>query len=560
MAAFAMPQCAQAADATVSGVVRDSSGVPQMDVLVQLMRADSTIIQSVRTDAHGTYLIAGVMPGVYQLKAMETSFLPTLRENLRVNGRDLSDANLTLSTLMEALNWLPAHKRSGTEPSDDWTWTLRSAAYRPLLRYVDADGLETIETPESETGTARNANRGRLLIESGARTFADGGVQQTMELQRQAGHDGQTILRGSVGDAAGAPMTLMAGYSQQNALGSGLTTVVSYQSDHGIGSGNASGLQTYTVRTVDTLRLLPEVVIEAGNQMQMVEVGGATRLAAEPYGNVAWSLGETTASYTITTTPAVASSAGISDDVSYDSLAGEQNGLLRVEHGLHQELKLEHDSASLNASVALYADSIDDPMIDAMGRLTATDLASGAYLVDSGNDLARTVGQNYSSRGVVAELRHSGTVPGIGSVYEAVEFANGSALKVASASTLSAVNADAPSFRPESETALSLTVGGKLPLSGTTWRAAYRMQPSDSVTAVDLFDARVDSGMADAYLSLFLRQPLHHSRIFPGGVDAIVNVRNLLAQGYHPFLTADGSTLFFAQVDRSIQGGLAFYF
>jgi hypothetical protein len=86
------------------------------------------------------------------------------------------------------------------------------------------------------------------------------------------------------------------------------------------------------------------------------------------------------------------------------------------------------------------------------------------------------------------------------------------------------------------------------------------MQPSDSVTAVDLFDARVDSGMADAYLSLFLRQPLHHSRIFPGGVDAIVNVRNLLAQGYHPFLTADGSTLFFAQVDRSIQGGLAFYF
>jgi hypothetical protein len=149
VATLAVPLAAKAADVTVSGVVRDSSGIPQMDVLVQLMRADSTILQSVRTDEHGTYLIAGVLPGVYQLKAIETSFLPTLRENLRVNAKGRTEANLTLSTLMEALNWLPAHKRSPSEPDDDWTWTLRSSAYRPLLRYVDSDGLETIDLPES---------------------------------------------------------------------------------------------------------------------------------------------------------------------------------------------------------------------------------------------------------------------------------------------------------------------------------------------------------------------------------------------------------------------------
>jgi hypothetical protein len=558
MAVIAMPLCAKAADATVSGVVRDSSGVPQMDVMVQLMRADSTIIQSVRTDAHGTYLIAGVMPGVYQLKAIETSFLPTLRENLRVNGKDLSDANLTLSTLMEALNWLPVHKRSGNEPSDDWTWTLRSAAYRPLLRYVDADGLETIETPETEAGSAAAKNRGRLLIESGARAFADGGVQQTMELQRQAGHDGQTLLRGSVGDLVSGPLALTAGYSQQNALGSGLTTVVSYQSDGGVEGAGGSGLQTYTVRTVDTLRLLPEVVIEAGNQLQMVQLGGSSHVVAEPFGNVSWSHDATSASYTLMTTPEVAGSAGISDGVSYASLAGEQSGLLRVEHGLHQELKVEHDSASLHASVALYADRVDDPMVDAMGGLMSADLAGGNYLFDSGSDVARTVGQGYNADGVVAELRHSGTMQGIGSVYETVEFATGDALKMVTGSALNA--GEVPEFRAERAEALSFVVGGKSQHGGTSWRAAYRLQPGNSVTAVDLFDARVDSGMADAYLSLFLRQPLHRSRIFPGGVDAIVNVRNLLAQGYHPFLTTDGSTLFFAQVDRSIQGGLAFYF
>jgi hypothetical protein len=43
-------------------------------------------------------------------------------------------------------------------------------------------------------------------------------------------------------------------------------------------------------------------------------------------------------------------------------------------------------------------------------------------------------------------------------------------------------------------------------------------------------------------------------------VDALINVRNLLAEGYRPFVTADGSTLYFAQTERSVQGGLSFSF
>jgi hypothetical protein len=147
------------------------------------------------------------------------------------------------------------------------------------------------------------------------------------------------------------------------------------------------------------------------------------------------------------------------------------------------------------------------------------------------------------------QVRHDGPL-----MYEAVSFETGSALEAPQASVSSA--GGDPVFQARNAEAVSLTVGGKAPRSGTSWRAAYRMQPGGTVTAVDLFE----SGEAGAYLSVFLRQPLHHTRVFPGGVDAVVNVNNLLAQGYHPFLTSDGSTLFFAQVNRSIQGGLAFYF
>jgi hypothetical protein len=37
-------------------------------------------------------------------------------------------------------------------------------------------------------------------------------------------------------------------------------------------------------------------------------------------------------------------------------------------------------------------------------------------------------------------------------------------------------------------------------------------------------------------------------------------VRNLLAEGYRPFLSTDGSLLVFAQDQRGVSGGLAFTF
>ena len=40
----------------------------------------------------------------------------------------------------------------------------------------------------------------------------------------------------------------------------------------------------------------------------------------------------------------------------------------------------------------------------------------------------------------------------------------------------------------------------------------------------------------------------------------LVNLRNLLAEGYRPYLLSDGSLLVFAQDQRSFSGGFAFSF
>ena len=65
---------------------------------------------------------------------------------------------------------------------------------------------------------------------------------------------------------------------------------------------------------------------------------------------------------------------------------------------------------------------------------------------------------------------------------------------------------------------------------------------------------------AEPYLSIHLRQPIHLTRDGSGGLEALLDIRNLLAEGYRPYLLNDGSLLIFAQAQRGVRGGLAFTF
>ena len=65
---------------------------------------------------------------------------------------------------------------------------------------------------------------------------------------------------------------------------------------------------------------------------------------------------------------------------------------------------------------------------------------------------------------------------------------------------------------------------------------------------------------AEPYLNLRLRQSIHQSRDGACGIEALLDVRNLLAEGYRPYILSDGSLLIFAQDQRGVRGGLAFTF
>jgi len=110
-------------------------------------------------------------------------------------------------------------------------------------------------------------------------------------------------------------------------------------------------------------------------------------------------------------------------------------------------------------------------------------------------------------------------------------------------------------MHPEAAEMVAISAAGRVDRTGTAWRAAYRWQTAGTLTPVAPFA----TALPDAYLSLYLRQPIH-CRMLPNGMEALVDVRNLLAEGYRPFLSSDGSQLYFAQLSRSIEGGLSFSF
>jgi hypothetical protein len=99
---------------------------------------------------------------------------------------------------------------------------------------------------------------------------------------------------------------------------------------------------------------------------------------------------------------------------------------------------------------------------------------------------------------------------------------------------------------------------GHIPSTGTRWIASYKWTSGNTLSAVDAFNA--SPGQTDPYLSFFIRQPIPGTSFIPAKMDALVDLRNLLAQGYVPVMGQDGRTVYMVQSARSLRGGLAFTF
>jgi Carboxypeptidase regulatory-like domain len=546
----------RAAPASVSGTVRDSSGVPQIGAEVELLRPDFSVIATVYTDSKGRFLISSLLPGRYALKAMGSSFLPSLRENLRI--RRATVVNLTLNTLYEVMQWLPAQPRSGSAQKDDWVWTLRSAANRPLLRWLE-DGPLVVVT---DSPSAHPKLKARLMATGQAGTFGESGERISSGVEDTPSDSRELLARVDFAPNTDGAMESMLGFRQDLGFAGSVESVAAI-AVHPVESDGAQdqGVDEVAVRSGESMHLGDAIEAEVGSTEVLAHFAGQTpntTIAGLPFASVAWSDGDTSVHYRVATMmpdPDINAENDESDAVAWMPALAARNGGLVIERGLHQELGLEHHTEGASMAFVVYSDRVQDPILEAMTRLAGSQSLSAPIaaraLIDSTSGLLRAAGPAFSTQGIEATVEHQ--LPGVGAVR--VGCGDGGALAMP-ALPPGGLSQALAGVHPRRSPTYSISLSGVLDGTGTRWQASYRWQADDTVTAVAPF--ALDS--VEPFLSIHLRQPIHQTRDGSGGVEALLDVRNLLAEGYRPYLLSDGSLLIFAQDQRAIRGGLTFTF
>jgi hypothetical protein len=224
---------------------------------------------------------------------------------------------------------------------------------------------------------------------------------------------------------------------------------------------------------------------------------------------------------------------------------------LAIERARHQEAGYEHRWKGNHFAASYYRDAIRNLALSGMGQMDT----AGPDQVDAilaGSDLESFTANvaRMQSQGIRVRLERQ-----LNSYLDASAHVSYGTVLDSDMVPYASISELRSSLRREMRPAY----GGDLKLKvhkKTEIESSYNVTSGRALTPVDALDSRSTS--TAPYLNVQLRQPL--PSFLPGHVEAVIDIRNLLAQGYRPVMGSDGRTLFLVQAPRSLRGGLAFTF
>ena len=548
----------------ISGYVRDGSGAPQMGAAVEILGSAAQALK-VFTDDHGFYSVASLLPGTYSIKVSAPSFLPTLREKIGVRAGAKLMVNVTLTTLFEAIQLVPL--RSPVD-DDDWKWTLRSVANRPILRVLE-DGT-TVVAQSGESAADHNL-KGTLTLLAGSpgQGFGSPDMSAGFAVERSLLSSGTVRLNGNVGYGTGdqriPAAVLRTTYTNRfNGVFEPSVAITALRLNSPDLNTMPSGtLQALSVTSSDRIVFGNKLEMKLGSELQTIQFMGRVH-AFKPFGSADLHLTPDTvleyqyASSVPSTRLENRLGGDRSDDDRFESASSDLSETAprmsiaefspAVERARHQEVSISQRIGKNNVQVAFYSDRIIDPALAGLGEVSAE---SGEVLPDVYSSTFTYRGNDYATRGMRVVLQRKL----LSDLTATLDYAYGGALDL---SRPDVQLQDAREWiRAEKRQAVAAKFSGTVPKAKTHWVASYRYTGGHTLTPVDLFDS--SAGQSDPYLNLFIRQPIPAS-FLTGHMEILMDLRNLLAQGYVPVMARDGRTLYLVQSARSVRGGVAFSF
>ena len=254
----------------ISGYVRDNAGAPQMGAVVEILGSAAQALK-VFTDDRGFYSVASLLPGTYSVKVSAPSFLPTLREKIGVRAGAKLMVNVTLTTLFEAIQLVPL--RTPVD-DDDWKWTLRSVANRPILRVLP-DGTTVV----AQSGESADHNlKGTLTFLAGSgQGFGSPDMSAGFAMERSLLSSGTLRLNGNLGygsDGQGIPAAVLrtAYTSHYNGVFEPSIAITALRlNSPDVNTMTGGSLQALSITSSDRVVMGDRLELELGSELQTIQ-------------------------------------------------------------------------------------------------------------------------------------------------------------------------------------------------------------------------------------------------------------------------------------------------
>jgi Carboxypeptidase regulatory-like domain len=551
---------ARAAAGKLSGVVRDSTGTPQMGASVEIVPeiAAKAVSLGLLTNTQGIFHDERLAPGLYTVRVTLAGFLPTVQQHIRISAHLTTIVRVELESMFASLDQLRRQPSTSSVESDDWKWVLRSAsATRPVLQWAD-DGSTTASNVDFDA----KATRPRARLD-----FTDG--------SRHAGSASNLPSAPSTAFAydqklGGSSRLLLAGQAnyESQAAGGGIATVWLPTGTLGVGPHSALVLRESkmgpngpTFRGVrmeqdGALALNDRALLRYGAEYVMVGmVKSATslrpRLELDTRITDAWRAAMIFAEEPGVVAPVDEDEREIGSELaaalneldSFPTLLW-RDGRPVLEGGWHEEIAAERKlGAHGEVQVAAFHD--DNRHVAVFGR--GNDLPAGDYFHEYSSNAFANDGGASGNWGMRVALRQK--------VSDSTEFTAVYAYSGALSPSEAAEGTTRNMLRNNMYSSVGANVSTKLPRWGTKLSAGYKWVGGEAVSRLDPYGESVFQMVP--FLHVGVRQAL--PKFAPGHWEAIANCDNLFAQGYVSLNTQDGRAVL-VPAFRTFRGGLSVQF
>ena len=551
---------AKAAAGKLSGVVRDSSGTPQMGATVEIVpeMAAKAASFGLLTNMQGVFHDERLAPGLYTVRVTLAGFLPTVQQHVRISAHLTTIVRVELESMFASLDQLRRQPSAGSVESDDWKWVLRSASVtRPVLQWVD-DGSTTASNVDFDTKGIRP--RARL-------DFTDG--------NRHAGSASNLPSAPSTAFAydqklGGSSRLLLAGQASYDSdiAGGGIATVWLPTGTLGVGPRSALVLRESkigpngpTFRGVrmeqdGALALNDRALLRYGAEYVLVGmVKSATslrpRLELDTRITDAWHAAMIFAEEPGVVAPVDSDEREIGSELaaalneldSFPTLLW-RDGRPVLEGGWHEEIAAERKLGS-NSEIQVAAFHDDNRHVAVFGR--GNDLPAADYFQEYSSNAFAYDGGSSGNWGMRVALRQK--------VSDSTEFTAVYAYSGVLSPSEAAEGSTRSMLRNNMYSSVGANVSTKLPRLGTKVSAGYKWVGGPAVSRLDPYGESLFQMVP--FLHVGVRQAL--PKFAPGHWEAIANCDNLFAQGYVSLNTQDGRAVL-VPAFRTFRGGLSVQF